>query len=167
MADLDETELKKLTVGTPHSLSIATESMQLPARARALCYPCGDSPAFVATHMLLQCGIQRKSWPPATHALTHLSDCCVLLMLTLVLLPPLLTGVGGVVCCVQVAQLKDLLKEKDLPLTGKKAELIERLLEAPGAGGSDAVEVSRHRHTHPKSLPASHTITHIPVRTPA
>lgn len=44
-------------------------------------------------------------------------------------------------CCLhscnrQVAQLKDLLKEKDLPITGKKAELIERLLEAP-AGGAE------------------------------
>ena len=32
-----------------------------------------------------------------------------------------------------VAQLKELLKEQGLPVSGKKAELIERLMEASGA----------------------------------
>ena len=39
-----------------------------------------------------------------------------------------------------VAQLKELLKEQGLPVSGKKAELIERLMEASGADEEEVVE---------------------------
>ena len=39
-----------------------------------------------------------------------------------------------------VAQLKELLKEQGLPVSGKKAELIERLMEASGADEEELVE---------------------------
>ncbi len=34
------------------------------------------------------------------------------------------------------AQLKDLLRERGLKVTGRKAELVQRLLEGPTAGGA-------------------------------
>ena len=39
-----------------------------------------------------------------------------------------------------VAQLKELLKEQGLPVSGKKAELIERLMESSGAEEEEVVE---------------------------
>jgi|TARA_B100001250_G_scaffold62865_4_gene49264 large subunit ribosomal protein L32e len=39
-----------------------------------------------------------------------------------------------------VAQLKDVLRERGLPVSGKKAELIARLQESPGAAEADAPE---------------------------
>jgi large subunit ribosomal protein L32e len=41
-----------------------------------------------------------------------------------------------------VAQLKELLKEQGLPVSGKKAELIERLMEASGADEEEVVEAA-------------------------
>jgi large subunit ribosomal protein L32e len=41
-----------------------------------------------------------------------------------------------------VAQLKELLKEQGLPVSGKKAELIERLMESSGADEEEVVEAA-------------------------
>ena len=41
-----------------------------------------------------------------------------------------------------VAQLKDVLRERDLPVSGKKAELIARLQESSGDAEADSPEVS-------------------------